>query len=465
MRSDASMMAAMHSTHADRGPASGKTLVVGLGKTGLSCARHLRRQGRAVAVMDSRETPPGLMQARDELPDVALLLGGFDAAAMEAADEIVVSPGVALAEPAIRRAAAAGIPVVGDVELFARAAQAPVIAITGSNGKSTVTTLVGLIARHAGRRAAVGGNLGDPVLDLLDEDVELYVLELSSFQLETTSSLRARVATVLNLSADHLDRYPDLASYAAAKARIFAHADIAVVNRDDAAAAALAAGMPVQIGFTLAKPAGDDYGILEQDGVRWIARGKQPLLPVTDVRLPGTHNLANCLAALALAEAAGLPLASAREVFASFGGLPHRSELVHEHAGVRWINDSKGTNPGATVAALTGLVPDPAAGKAVLIAGGDGKGADFGMLADVVRERVRGLVLIGRDAPRLEQVLAGLAPIEHAGDMEEAVRAAAGLAWRGDCVVLSPACASFDMFDNYEHRGRVFTEAVARWSR
>jgi len=235
--------------------------------------------------------------------------------------------------------------------------------------------------------------------------------------------------------------------------RKLAEASVSRINIERAARKANITIHTARPGVVIGKK-GEDIERLRGEVARMLG------MPVTDVRLPGTHNLANCLAALALAEAAGLPLASAREVFASFGGLPHRSELVHEHAGVRWINDSKGTNPGATVAALTGLVPDPAASKAVLIAGGDGKGADFGMLADVVRERVRALVLIGRDAPRLEQVLAGLAPIEHAGDMEEAVRAAAGLAWRGDCVVLSPACASFDMFDNYEHRGRVFAACV-----
>ena len=445
----------------------GKTLVIGLGKTGMSCARYLRQQGCSVAVKDSREAPPGLAQARAELPDVALLLGGLDASAMSAADEIVVSPGVPLSEPALRAAMEGGTPVIGDVELFARAATAPVVAITGSNGKSTVTTLLGLIARNAGRKVAVGGNLGEPGLDLLSPDVELYVLELSSFQLESTSSLKVEAATVLNLSADHMDRYPDLAAYGAAKARVFKHAEIAVVNRDDPAAAALADGVARQVGFTLGVPASGDYGLVQADGQTWMARGERAgfkrLLPVSQVLLPGTHNRANCLAALALADACGLPMASASQVFATFPGLPHRSELVHEHGGVRWINDSKGTNPGATIAALTGLVPDPATCKAVLIAGGDGKGADFTTLADVVRQRARAAVLIGSDAPRLAQALADSVPFEVADDMDEAVRIAAELARPGDSVVLSPACASFDMFDDYQHRGRVFAEAVARW--
>ncbi|TVQ86118.1 MAG: UDP-N-acetylmuramoyl-L-alanine--D-glutamate ligase [Chromatiaceae bacterium] len=444
----------------------GKVVIAGLGKTGLSCARYLRAQGCTLAIVDTRAQPPLLAQARAELPDVALLPGGLDPAVLTAAEAVVVSPGLPLAHPALQAAARAGIPLLGDVELFARAATAPVIAITGSNGKSTVTTLLGLMARAAGLRVAVGGNLGEPVLDLLDPTAALYVVELSSFQLETTHSLRTRAATVLNLSPDHLDRYPDLATYAAAKARIFSHCETAIVNRDDPAAAALAAEVATQIGFTLGAPASErDYGIEVQAGERWVCRGRQALLPVAAVRLPGTHNLANALAALALAETCALPVPLLQDVLASFPGLPHRSQLVAEHAGVRWINDSKGTNPGATIAALTGLVPDPARGRAVLIAGGDGKGADFSDLAAPVRDRARAVVLIGRDAPRLEQVLAGLVPLARAADMEDAVQAAARLAQPGDCVVLSPACASFDMFNDYQHRGLAFAAAVARWVR
>ncbi len=448
-----------------------KVLVVGLGKTGLSCARFLRARGCSVAVTDSRDTPPGLASIREELPDVALLLGGFDAAAFAAADEIIVSPGVPRSLPLIRDAIARGVPVLGDIELFARAVRADTVAITGSNGKSTVTTLLSLMARSAGLRTAVGGNLGEPVLDLLANDVQLYVLELSSFQLESTRSLRPRVATVLNLSPDHLDRYPDLAAYAAAKARIFAHARAAVVNRDDPAAAALAEGVRDVIGFTLGKPVTQrDWGIAlgpardsGQAPARFVSRGDTPLFPVAEIRLPGTHNLANALAALALGDICGLPLDAMRAALATFRGLPHRAELVLEHEGVQWINDSKGTNPGATVAALVGLVPDPSRGKVVLIAGGDGKDADFAPLRDAVQRAARAVVLIGVDAPRIEATLQGTVPLVHAADMDEAVRRAAELALPGDRVVLSPACASFDMFDDYQHRGRVFTEAVKRW--
>jgi len=441
-----------------------RTLIVGLGKTGLSCARYLRAQGAAVAVTDSRPSPPGLEQLRSELPDVAVFTGGFQPDVFAVAERLVVSPGVPVAEPLIQAAMARGVPVLGDIELFAQAVSAPVIAITGSNGKSTVTTLVGMMARLAGLRVAVGGNLGDPALDLIAPGVELYVLELSSFQLETTASLRPRAATVLNLSPDHMDRYPDYAAYIAAKARIYQGAGVAVVNRDDAEAAAIPRGAPVELGFTLGTPAGpDEFGVLERADGAWLARGDRPLLQRAELLLAGRHNLANALAALALGSACGLPEAAMRDALRSFPGLPHRSVLVGSRDGVRWYNDSKGTNPGATVAALDGLLDPGAPGRVVLIAGGDGKGADFAPLRPAVERAARAVVLIGRDAPLIERTLSGLVPLLHASDMEEAVRQAAGAASPGDCVLLSPACASFDMFEGYEHRGRAFAQAVERW--
>lgn len=439
-----------------------KTLIVGLGKTGLSCARYLRRRGIAVAVTDSRPRPPGLEALREELPEVAVFVGGFEPEVFAAADQLVVSPGVPVAEPLIQAARARGVPVIGDVELFARAARAPICAITGSNGKSTVTTLVGLMARLAGRRVAVGGNLGEPVLDLLDDDCDLYVVELSSFQLETTPGLRAAAAVVLNVTPDHMDRYTDLADYAAAKARVYADAHLAVVNRDDPIVRAMPRRAAHEIGFTLGTPAAGDLGLRSGAAGLWICQGETPLMPAAEVAIPGQHNLANALAALALAQGCGIPLEPACEALRTFSGLAHRSELVRERAGVRWYDDSKGTNPGATVAALDGLVPDGATGRAVLIAGGEGKGADFSALAPAVARAARAVVLIGRDAPLLESALAGTVPLYRADDMADAVRLAAGLAAPGDCVLLSPACASFDMFDSYEHRGRVFAEAVRR---
>lgn len=441
-----------------------KALVVGLGPTGLSCAAHLDRHGATVAVTDSRDAPPGLAQLREELPNVALMLGGFDDAAFAAADVVIVGPGLPLTTPPVAKAIQAGTPVIGDIELFAQAVQAPVVGITGTNGKSTVTTLLGQMARESGLRTAVGGNLGDPVLTLLADDVELYVVELSSFQLETTYSLSLVTATVLNLSPDHLDRHGDMVAYAGAKRRIFAHADSAVVNRDDQASIDLAAGAAAQTGFTLGPCASaDDWGICTLQGADWICRGEEQVLPVEDILLPGTHNLANALAALALGERCGLSRAPMLDVLRRFRGLAHRSELVADHNDIRWINDSKGTNPGATVAALAGLVPNPKRSKAVLIAGGDCKNADFSPLPAAVQRSARAVVLIGRDADDLAAALADTVPLHRAADLDEAVRQAAAIAKPGDCVLLSPACASFDMFDDYRHRGRAFAEAVARW--
>lgn len=441
---------------------TGPTLIVGLGKTGLSCARYLHAQGVPVAVTDSRTSPPGLDRLRETLPGIPVFIGGFAPEVFASAAQLVVSPGVPVAEPLIQAAMACGVPVIGDVELFVRAARAPICAITGSNGKSTVTTLMGLMARLAGRRVAVGGNLGEPALDLLEDSADLYVLELSSFQLETLPSLRADSAVVLNLSADHLDRYPDLDAYAATKARIYQGARVAVVNRDDPLVAAMPRAAETEIGFTLDEPDAGDFGLRALEGALWICRGDEPLMPAAEVAIPGRHNLANALAALALATACDIPLASARDALRRFPGLPHRSELVVEHQGVRWYDDSKGTNPGATVAALDGLITDGTPGRAVLIAGGEGKGADFSPLLPAVDRAARAVVLIGRDAPLIEAALAGVVPVIHAADMSEAVHRAADLAMPGDCVLLSPACASFDMFDSYEHRGRVFAEAVRR---
>lgn len=442
-------------------PAQPKTLVLGLGKTGLSCARYLRSQGVPVAVTDSRPQPPGLERARAEMPDLPLFLGGFDAAALAAADRLVISPGIALGEPGLALALGRGVEVVGDIELFARAAQAPIVAITGSNGKSTVTTLVGAMAQASGLRTAVGGNLGEPALDLLDTAVELYVLELSSFQLETTWSLRPLVATVLNISADHLDRYPSLDAYAATKASLLKGAEVALLNRDDPRVAAMAGLAGRDIEFGLGEPrTEEDFGLREGEGAVWLARGHQLLMRTDDLPLAGRHNLANALAALALGEICGLPLASRLAALRAFHGLAHRTVLVATRGGVRWFDDSKGTNPGATIAALRGLVDPAQGGRAVLIAGGDGKGADFGELAETVGCTARAVILMGRDGPRIAEALSGRVPTQSAKDMEEAVHLAAAIALPGDCVLLSPACASFDMFDNYEHRGRVFVAAV-----
>jgi UDP-N-acetylmuramoylalanine--D-glutamate ligase len=346
--------------------------------------------------------------------------------------------------------------VIGDIELFARAAVAPVIAVTVSNGKSTVTTWVGEMARAAGRITRVGGNLGTPALDILqDEEPDLYVLELSSFQLETTWSLAPAAAAVLNLSPDHLDRYSGVAEYAAAKQRIFRHAAVQVVNADDRLASALVDPRRPVRRFTLAKPGDDEYGVAEHAGAEWLTRGGQPVVPVNALRVSGRHNVANALAALALGDAAGLPEAALVRALQNFQGLPHRMQWVAELNGVSWYNDSKGTNPGATCAAASGLQQ-----PLVLLAGGDAKGADFSPLRDVLAGKARAVILFGRDAPLIESVLDGVVPVHHATSLQEAVRLASRTAQPGDAVLLSPACASFDMFSGYEQRGRVFMDAV-----
>ncbi len=439
-------------------PRARKRLVVGLGKTGLSCARYLAQQGLQVAVTDTRAKPPGLSALQDALPDVALFLGGFNPAAFENAEQIVVSPGVSLNEPLLVAARTRGVEVIGDIELFARAATAPVVAITGSNGKSTVTTLVGEMARWAGKDVRVGGNLGTPALDLLaDSEPELYVLELSSFQLESTSSLHPCAAVVLNLSPDHLDRYQSMSEYMQAKQQVYKGAQVQVVNADDALAAGLADPERPWVRFTVNEPAGDDFGIRCRDGVDWLVRGTRWLIPTAQLRLVGRHNFANALAALALGEAAGLEIEPMLEVLREFPGLPHRTQFIAERDGIRWYNDSKGTNLGATLAAIEGMP-----GPVVLIAGGEGKGADFSPLKDVLAARGRAAVLIGRDAALIEKAVDKAVPCIRAADMDEAVVRAGELARPGDHVLLSPACASFDMFGGYEERGRVFENAVRR---
>ena len=432
-----------------------RTLIVGLGATGLSCARFLA-QGVEVAVTDSRQQPPALADIQAELPGVALFLGGFESDAFTRAERIVLSPGVSLREPLLKDAQKRGIEIIGDIELFARTAIAPVVAITGSNGKSTVTTLLGAMARYAGRDVRVGGNLGTPALDLIrDHEPDLYVLELSSFQLETVQSLRCLAATVLNVSADHLDRYDSIESYMGAKQKIYAGAELQLVNRDDPLASALADGKAPIISFGLNPPDGQNFGLLDSPAGSWIVKGRERWLATADVGMPGGHNLANALAALALGDAIGLPMQAMVHVLKEFQGLPHRTQWVAEWRGVRWLNDSKATNIGATLAAIKGLdVP------LVLIAGGLGKGADFTELASAMGEHVKAVVLLGEAADEIEQALSGRVPTHRAVNMADAVRCAAEIAVAGDTVLLSPACASFDMFKGYQERGELFIRAV-----
>jgi len=448
-----------------------KVLVLGLGDTGLSMAKWLARRGAAVTVADTRAVPPRLAELKRSLPSVPAHCGPFRNEIFAGADLVAVSPGVPLADPNVQRAMAAGARVVGDIELFAQAVadrRPRILAVTGTNGKSTVTSLAGAMARSAGADCEVAGNIGPAVLDALmrREDAAraagLWVLELSSFQLETTSSLAADAATVLNISEDHLDRYRGIDDYARAKARIFSGDGIQVLNRDDPRSFAMALPGRKTISFGLDSPRrAEDWGLLERGGEPWFAQGASALLAVREMRLAGLHNAVNALAALALCRALGLPLEPLLAALREFKGLPHRVELAGEAHGVRWYDDSKGTNVGSTVAALAGLAQGDA--KVILIAGGDGKGQDFSPLRNAVERSARALVLIGRDAPLIEAAVAGAGvPIRRAASMGEAVALAAQAARPGDAVLLSPACASFDMFRDYKHRGEVFRLAVER---
>jgi len=436
------------------------TLVVGLGKTGLSCVRFLVAYGVPVAVTDSRVNPPCLDEFQKEFEDVECSVGGFNDSLFAWAKHLIVSPGVAINEPIIVAARERGIEVIGDVELFAREVMNPVVAITGSNGKSTVTMLVAEMAKSASKKVLVGGNIGTPVLDLLLEPApDLYVLELSSFQLETTESLNAAVSVVLNISPDHMDRYRGLQHYAGSKQRVFGvdgggHG-VMVVNRDDATVMSMVDKKRECISFGLGEPTGNNFGRISFQGNFWLVRGSERLLPVSELRLAGEHNQANALAALAMGEQVGLPMIAMLDACRHFAGLPHRTQWVASIDDVAWYNDSKGTNVGATIAAIQGFSQ-----PVVLIAGGQGKGADFSSLREAVKEKVRAVILMGEDASLIEGMLADVAPIAHVNDMKAAVMKAHSLSQAGDVVLLSPACASFDMYAGFEARGNAFVDAV-----
>ena len=437
-------------------------VVMGLGVTGLSCVRHLAPRTAHLCVTDSRAQPPGAAVLAADWPDVECRFGGFDEARITTADLVAVSPGIPADDPVLESARAAGVDVAGDVELFARAASGSVAGITGTNGKSTVTTLLGAILEAAGRRVAVGGNLGTPALDLLVEAPrDGYVLELSSFQLDLVSHLELACAAVLNLSPDHLDRYPSLEAYAASKRRIYEHARVAVFNADDPATVPPETFRGRRIGVRAGSPGPAEWGLVDRAGAAPLLQSPDgPLLAMDELPMAGRHNGFNALAAMAMADALGVP---AREVAAAVRRhvpLPHRCTPVAEAGGIRWIDDSKATNIGACRAALLGLDEDR--GNLILIAGGLGKGADFRELRAAVENRVRAAVLIGADAPAIEQALAGACRIERAGSMDEAVARAADLAVPGDRVLLAPACASFDMFASYGERGDAFAAAVRR---
>ena len=434
-------------------------IVVGLGKSGMSLVRFLARRGLPFAVVDTRANPPELATLQREYPEIEVRCGALDVDFLCRAAELLVSPGMALATDALQQAAARGVRLSGDIDLFARYAQAPIVAITGSNAKSTVTTLVGEMAVAAGKRVAVGGNLGTPALDLLADDVELYVLELSSFQLETTEQLNAEVAVCLNVSEDHMDRYSGLPAYHLAKHRIFRGARQVVVNRDDALSRPLVADQLPCWSFGLGKPDFKRFGLIEEGGEKYLGLAFDKLLPVSAMKIRGAHNQANALAALALGHAAGLPFEPMLEALRAFAGLPHRCQWLRELRGVSYYDDSKATNVGAALAAIEGLGAD-IDGKLLLVAGGDGKGADFSALRAPVAARCRAVVLLGRDADLLAAALGDAAPLMRVSSLDEAVQRCAELAQPGDAVLLSPACASLDMFRNFEERGQLFARAV-----
>jgi UDP-N-acetylmuramoylalanine--D-glutamate ligase len=433
-----------------------RTLVVGLGATGLATACYLAARGEKVRIVDSREHPPGLDALRRAHPEIEIVLGSLEPRWLDNVIEVVISPGLAVDIPLAAAARQRGIAVVSDIELFARAARAPILAVTGSNGKSTVTMLLASMLEASGLKTAVGGNLGPPALELLAiGGVEAYVLEISSFQMESTEHLRPRAAAVLNVTADHLDRHGSLERYAALKAKLLRCAERAVYNWDDPGVRAMGLAHPEGVPFSIEAALTRGFSVVEQRGERWLARDLEPLLATRALRLRGAHNEANALAALALAEALGGPREPQLAALQTFAGLEHRCEFVAEVGGVDYINDSKGTNVGATLAALRGL-----AAPLVLIAGGVGKGQDFAPLAAAARGKVKHALLIGQAAPALAEALRGVCPSECAATMTEAVEAARRRAERGDTVLLSPACASQDMFADYRERGEAFMAAV-----
>lgn len=443
-------------------------LVLGIGESGLATVRWLHAQGVQVRVADTRETHANVALIQAEIPNAEIVMGGFPAHVFEGVEFAVVSPGIALATPEIKAAMQAGLTVIGDVELFAqyRDPNAKVIGITGANGKTTVTTLVGEMCKAAGLRTIVAGNIGLPVLEaLMMETPDVYVLELSSFQLESTHNLVLDAAAMLNLSEDHMDRYANMQEYAIAKARIFYNAKAQVLNRDDAWSMLMARPKLPQVTFGLDAPtdAENCYGIISQhdadgNGQVWLTEANKPLINLAAMKLVGLHNAANALAAMALCRQIGIGHPPILQTLYEFKGLPHRVEWVAEIDEVDYYDDSKGTNVGATCAAISGMTQ-----KVVLIAGGDGKGQDFSPLEKSVNENARAVVLIGRDASLIEAILLPTeVPLYHASDLPEAVNIAKKIAQHGDAVLLSPACASFDMFNNYVHRAEVFIEAVMR---
>ena len=432
------------------------TLVYGFGSTGLSVARFLSRTGVDARYADNRKAPPGLDDLRSIVPDAEVSVGTDCADQLQGITRLIVSPGIPDSDALLKEAREAAVDVVSDIEIFTQHATAEFVAVTGSNGKSTVTTLIALMCEAGGMRTLAGANLGKPALDLLAEDTpELFILELSSFQLQRTDNLPATVAVLLNVSADHLDWHADEAEYRRAKYRIFDQASAAVVNREDPEALRnVPRGMRC-ITFGLDKPGPGHYGVIRDDGVDFLARGDTPLFACHDVALVGLHNRANVLAAMAACELIGLDAAAMLQVAAEFPGLPHRMQFVRNVGGVNFINDSKATNVAAAIASVRSLD-----GPVVLLAGGQGKGGDFAALADAVAGELRAAVLFGEDAGLMADAFTGKAELYLVADLDSAVARGAELAAPGETVLLAPACASFDQFPNYMRRGDAFCDAV-----
>jgi len=429
------------------------TVIIGLGKTGFSCAQFLSKKNQDIVVMDDRDQPPYLEKFKESLPHQQVILGRYEPSTLEQAQEVIVSPGVAVSNPIFDICRKKNINIIGDIEVFARECTAPIIAITGSNGKSTVTSIVGELATQSGINAVIGGNIGTPVLELIDKKAALYILELSSFQLETTFSLKPSVATILNISPDHMDRYNTLDDYTVAKQRIYQGCQTAVWNRADSKTKPIESIKNLQ-SFGLDYPRENEFGLIEN----FLALGGKKLMGCSEVNIKGKHNIANVLAALALGHAQHFPMQSMLDSLRTFKGLKHRTELVIKHNTIEWINDSKGTNVGSTLAAIEGIGSN-LMGKIIWIGGGIGKGADFKPLQQAVSKYVRHTILFGQDAKLIANSIKTL-PHQLVTSLKEAVEQAEQHAMPGDIVLFSPACSSFDMFNNFEDRGEKFCELV-----
>jgi len=432
--------------------------IVGLGKTGLSCFRYLSNQGLNVAITDSREEPPELLELKAEFESASVYLGQINEQVLLASDQIILSPGVSLDNKSIKLSIENNIPVFGDIELFCQKAQAPIIAVSGSNGKSTVTTIVAEMTRLAGLKTYVGGNIGIPALDLLsDSTPDLYVLELSSFQLETTYSLNAHASVVLNVSPDHMDRYSSLKDYLNTKKRIYSGQGLMVLNKDEEYIHSIIDNKRDTIYFSLGAPEGKNFGLINHNNEVWLSQGNEKIINKNQLKIKGEHNISNALAAMALAGSVNIPTNIMADALKNFTGLEHRCQLVREINNVSWYNDSKATNVGACIASITGLCE---LGNIILIAGGDSKGADLSDLNPIVKKYIKRVFLFGIDANKLADVMGSDVDKEFVNNMSEAVKGASKIADPDDIVLLAPACSSLDMYKNYQQRGDAFISAI-----